>query len=254
MIKHWFLTGDCHGRIAERLGNIQRNTEHLPPEETAVIILGDAGANFWLNGSDRNVKKKASRFGYTIYCLRGNHDARPADLNYSIEWDDNVDGEVYLDPEFSCFRYLIDGGEYTIANKSVLAIGGAYSVDKWYRLKRAEITGDYAGWFPNEQLNAEERAEILEKVKGNSYDVVFTHTCPYSWRPVDLFLPQVDQSTVDNTMEEWLEDVKNSITWGIYCFGHYHADRIERERVHQFYNSYILLQDLFSFWGLDKND
>ena len=94
----------------------------------------------------------------------------------------------------------------------------------------------------NEHLDAKERAEIFEKVRGNSYDVVLTHTCPSSWRPVDLFLPQIDQSTVDNTMEDWLEDVKNSITWGRWCFGHYHADRIERENVKQFYFCYELFE------------
>ena len=39
-----------------------------------------------------------------------------------------------------------------------------------------------------------------------------------------------------------LEDVKNSITWGRWCFGHHHADRIERENVKQFYFCYELFE------------
>ena len=48
MIKYWLITGDTHGRIKERLEAIQQKCSYSPAE-TAVIILGDVGLNFFLN-------------------------------------------------------------------------------------------------------------------------------------------------------------------------------------------------------------
>lgn len=50
--------------------------------------------------------------------------------------------------------------------------------------------------------------EISGWCAGEKYDFVFTHTCPISWEPRDLFLPMINQGTVDRTMENWLDDVK----------------------------------------------
>jgi hypothetical protein len=36
----------------------------------------------------------------------------------------------------------------------------------------------------------------------------------------------VDQSTVDNSMELWLEEMKPCFKDAIYLFGHYHAYRL----------------------------
>ena len=43
MIKNWLVTGDTHGQVLERLSHIG-----YPPDETALIILGDMGLNFYL--------------------------------------------------------------------------------------------------------------------------------------------------------------------------------------------------------------
>ena len=42
MIKRWIITGDTHGQVETRIGNIVRNKNIENCEETAVIILGDA--------------------------------------------------------------------------------------------------------------------------------------------------------------------------------------------------------------------
>ena len=66
MIKHWIITGDTHGRVEERLAEIESNMSSYNPTETAVIILGDAGLNFWLNKSDLKHKRLSADFCYTI--------------------------------------------------------------------------------------------------------------------------------------------------------------------------------------------
>lgn len=247
MIKRWIITGDTHGQVVSRLGNITRNMDNIVPEETAVIILGDAGLNYYLNKTDRKEKDRSSSYGIRVYCVRGNHEARPQNVQgMKLINDADVGGKVYMEEGFPLIRYFVDGGEYTIDGKSVLVIGGAYSVDKYYRIARAN--GGFSGWFEDEQLSAEERAEILERVKNKLYDLVLTHTAPITWEPTDLFLREVDQSTVDKSMEFWLKEVAMSIRWGHWLFGHYHADRIEAPHVEQFFYKYEDLNDIINRW------
>lgn len=54
MIKNYLISGDTHGKVVERLSLI---TPNYKPEETALIILGDAGINFYLNKTDTKNKK-----------------------------------------------------------------------------------------------------------------------------------------------------------------------------------------------------
>jgi 3-oxoacid CoA-transferase subunit A len=256
VIKNFICTGDTHSGMSTRLSNINRNMSEYKPEETAIIILGDAGLNFWLNNTDEKYKKLVCAYGYHIYCVRGNHEERPENLDYQVEWDENVNGNVYVDSSFPLIRYFMDGGEYNINGHSVLAIGGAYSIDKWYRLARAGYSKNEAeiadpkkcGWFKDECLTAEEMEVIGNKVANKHYDFVFSHTCPLSWEPTDLFLNCVDQSTVDKSMELWMDELKNHIDWRVWCFGHFHADRIERPCVEQFYMEYENMETIWNRW------
>ena len=61
-IKQFIVTGDCHGRVSERLDNIKRNMYIENPAEVAVIILGDAGLNFYLNKTDEKQKKNLANY------------------------------------------------------------------------------------------------------------------------------------------------------------------------------------------------
>lgn len=258
MIKNWLITGDTHGLVNSRLKNI--DTENYVPEETVVIILGDMGLNFYLNKTDTKNKKAVNDTGFHIYAVRGNHEERPENLGMERDWDMNVQGPVYFEPEFTNIRYFVDGGEYIINGLSTLVIGGAYSVDKWYRLFRAGYSEEEAnlanpkkcGWFKDEQLTKEEMKTISTKCKGKSYDLILTHTCPISWEPIDLFLGGVDQKAVDKSMELWLDEFKNEINWRVWLFGHYHADRLERPRVEMFFNDIEDLNVIWERWNSNK--
>lgn len=244
MLKHVLITGDMHSRIEERLQYIKDMMPEYSPEETAVIVLGDFGANYYLSKHDWKIKHHAAKFGYTIYALRGNHEQR-ASLVKNMEkiYDNFVHGYVYMEQEFPNIKYFADEvAEYNIMGKAVLCIPGAYSVDKWYRLQN-----DWQ-WFAQEQLSEEEMKYAEELVCGKHYDFVFSHTCPIIWEPTDLFLSMIDQSTVDKTMEVWMAKIEETFLWKHWLFGHYHADRIERPYVEQFYTEIEDLNSIVERW------
>lgn len=259
MIKNWIVTGDTHGGIStiSRVGNIQRNMPECKPEETGIIILGDAGLNYFLNGTDKKHKKLLNSMGYHIYCVRGNHEQRPSLVKDMIPVEDEeVKNIVWMEEAFPNIRYFNDGYSYRIGEKNVLVIGGAYSVDKWYRLARANYAPNEAenadpkkcGWFKHECLTAKEMEDIYDIWQGSHFNLVLSHTCPLSWQPTDLFLSCIDQSTVDNSMEVWMDKLKDAINWDIWLFGHFHADRIEQLHVEQFYMEYENLNNICSRW------
>lgn len=260
MIKNWIVTGDTHGGMSTitRVGNIARNMPEYKPEETGIIILGDAGLNFYLNKTDKKYKKMLNNMGYHIYCVRGNHEQRPELIaGMHLENDFQVGNMTWMEEEFPNIRYFADGGNYIIGGHPTLVIGGAYSVDKYWRLIRAGYSkndGDIAdpkkcGWFKDECLTQEEMVAIYEGNKGKKFDLVLTHTCPFEWEPTDLFLGCIDQTTVNTDMEIWMDFFKDYIAWNVWLFGHFHADRIERPHVQQFYMDYENLDAIWNRWN-----
>ena len=100
-------------------------------------------------------------------------------------------------------------------------MGGAYSVDKFYRLKMGYP------WFADEQPSDEIKAyaeEQLEKA-GWVVDTVFSHTTPMKYVPRDMFLQTIDQSLVDDSTEEWLDTIEDRLTYRRWYAGHFHCER-----------------------------
>jgi len=241
MIKNWAVTGDTHADFT-RFKNYDK--EFQKSDENAVIILGDAGLNWTLDEHDAQLKNfLTKRYGFYIYCLRGNHEARPTAVKgMELIYDENVHGEVYIQPKWPRIRYFKDYGMYIINGYSVAVIGGAYSVDKWYRLDRGAI------WFEDEQLSLNERTECYNMLSDHWFDFVFSHTCPIQWEPRDLFLPSIDQQKVDKTMEVFLSALEQRIMYKVWLFGHYHDDRLVRPHVEMFYTDTENVDDIWNRW------
>lgn len=258
MPKNFFITGDCH-RDFSRFFNLKVK------ENMAIICLGDFCLNYYNDNSDYRLKKKLSQLDFPLYIVRGNHEMRPTHLNIITIYDEDVQGEVYIEEEFPNIKYLIDGNSYQISYidedthewcyLSTLVIGGAYSVDKAYRLARRNVLDDSnydlcakAGWFTDEQLTAAEMLTIKENVKDKKYDLILSHTCPISCEPEDLFLSGIDQSSVDKNMENFLEEIKDLVSPKYWFWGHYHADRIEDLQMEMFYYNIESLASIVYRW------
>ena len=206
-----YITGDTH-RDFSRLNNIPYKNGDM------LIVLGDAGINFLLNDDDRKVKEVLNSLGIKLFCIRGNHEERPENISSYMEVE-MFDGKVFMESEYPNLIFAKDGETYNINGIKVLVIGGAYSVDKEWRIRN-----NY-GWFKDEQLSQEEMEQILNKVKGEKYDVVMTHTCPYKYEPREMFLSGIDESRVDKSMEHFLDKVEESIEYDKWYCGHYHTEK-----------------------------
>lgn len=206
-----YITGDIH-RDFYRLQAIEKNRENM------LIILGDTGINYYLNEKDNKLKKYLNDMNIKLFCIQGNHEERPENISTYKEID-KFEGKVFVEEEYPNLIFAKNGEIYNIDGKKILVIGGAYSVDKKYRLLHGYE------WFKDEQLTKKEMDTILYKVKGKHFDIVLTHTCPYKYEPREVFMQGLDQTKVDKAMEMFLDKIEENVDYDKWYCGHYHTEK-----------------------------
>lgn len=211
-----YITGDTH-RNFRNVFRFCKETNTTTND--LLIILGDTGINYYLDDRDIDVKEDLAETPITLLCIHGNHEERPENIPTYQQLDFCGDA-AYCEPEYPNIIFAKDGSVYNLNGTKCLALGGAYSVDKFYRLERGWQ------WFASEQITDTRKAEIEQILNKNNWtvDYVLSHTCPYYTRPVHLFLHSIDQSTVDSSMEVWLQKVADRLDFKRWYFGHYHDD------------------------------
>jgi len=163
-------------------------TNKLLKDIDEVWIAGDFGYGFPSTFNTIVVPRIPVKF------IRGNHD------NPIVREDFNWKG----------FEYIKDG---TIKD-GVLFIGGAWSVDKEYRIPGVS-------WWDQEELNQPEMDEIEHSIEGK-IDTVITHEAPYVMYPYlhpSLLFP--------NRTSEFLDHLRRKVLVGemkpnLWIFGHHH--------------------------------
>ena len=212
-----FIRGDCHGSFAFLRDFCKENNTTV---EDTLIILGDAGINYFLDKRDRKLKEYIAHFPITLFCVHGNHEERPQNIStYKAAYQEKYSCYCWYEEEFPNILFPFNGTA-AFNGKEFLIIGGAYSVDKSYRLERG------LSWFESEQLTSPEKEAILLMIKEkNSFDYILTHTAPLNYEPTYLFLDFIDQSKVDKSMETFLQVICENVEFKHWCFGHYHDDK-----------------------------
>ena len=211
-----YVTGDTHGdfsRIAYFCARM-----HTKPDDV-MIILGDAGINFYGGWRDRHKKEFISKLPITLFCIHGNHERRPATIpSYrEIVWHS---GTVYVEEQFSNILFAKDGEVYDLNGLRAIAIGGAYSIDWMLRTPGQS-------WWPDEQPSTEIKARVEAKLVALNWkvDVVLSHTVPLEYEPVEVFLSGIDQRKVDKSTEQWLTQIEARLDYSKWYAGHYHTEK-----------------------------
>lgn len=174
--------------------------------EDIIVLLRDVGANYYNGRKDYLMKQWLNNSGTRFLCIHGNHEMRPVNISVYIEteW---CGGKGWLQPEYPNLVFAKDGEIYTMNGLQYLIIGGAYSVDKYYRLSRGW------SWWPDEQPSPEIKAYT------------------------EMFLGGIDQRTVDDSTERWLDTIEESIQYKAWFCGHWHTDK-RIDKMHFLFRSF----------------
>lgn len=252
-----FLLADLHGSY-KPIRDLNVRLINKLDETDTIIILGDAGLNFFLNERDDKLKQQLGKYKCNYFIIRGNHEERPSNFfiigkNKNWHIGEQWKNFIFYEEKYPYIKYAMDFPTvYYINNYKTLVIPGAYSVDKEYRLKMGW------SWFKDEQLTEAEMEHGREIAKHHnfSFDLVLSHTCPIIYEPTDLFLSFIDQSKVDKTMERYLGELEYNLDYRLWLFGHFHDTRVypqheNKQIVMLFNNKAIELNEWMS--SLPKN-
>lgn len=219
------VLGDTHGN-ADWLRYYVFPTA-MALEVDAIVQVGDYG--FWEHEPagvrfNDEVDDMAETSGIPLYWLRGNHDKS------SLAWE--TYGDFQTDDGFVVVRknvfFIPDGLLWAWQGRTFRAFGGAYSVDKSWRLNREKriyemsVTEEEykaskenrqpkfvkptAGtlWFPEEEMTDEDMQRFLDE-DSSQLDFVFSHDKPRQtnpgWNRKDLPLCLPNQQRLQRALE-----------------------------------------------------
>ncbi|MDO4863133.1 MAG: metallophosphoesterase [Ruminococcus sp.] len=210
-----YITGDIHGDLKPIYELFERFS---PSKNDIVVILGDVGVNYTGTLQDITIKREMNKLGATFFCIHGNHENRPQNIASYREMVWNG-GRVLFEEDYPNILFPIDGDIFELEGKKCIVIGGAYSVDKFYR-----ISHGYKWWY-DEQPSPAIKEYVGSQTDANDIGIVFSHTCPAKYIPTECFMSCVDRSTVDNSTEEWLDTIEEKLGYTAWYVGHWHVDK-----------------------------
>lgn len=219
-----YITGDRHGDFDDIWDFCMENETTT---DDILIILGDAGINYSLDRRDELLKESLKELPISLFCIHGNHEERPEYIRgyEEMEWHE---GTVFYEPAYPNLIFAKDGEVYEFNGRKAIVIGGAYSVDKYARIRYN------SPWYCSEQPSERTKMYVESQLERRNWniDLVMSHTAPLKYEPVEFFLPFINQSEVDKSTEEWLDDIEERLDYEQWYFGHYHCEKeIDKIRI-----------------------
>ena len=232
-----YLTGDKHGSLPDYYRVIDTLKMHEVKNDNLIVILGDAGINYDNGEHDRELKENLNKSKCKFFIIQGNHEQRPEGMPDKYHLIDYMGAKGYVEDKYPNIIFGKDGEIYDFNGLSVLVVGGAYSVDKHYRIAQG------LKWFADEQMNDEQKQLALDNLNKRNWkvDVVLSHTCPKNHIPSDMFLQGLDQDSVDRSMEEFLQEIEDKLDYTHWYCGHWHTDRVI-DKIRFMFNGIVLLE------------
>ena len=197
--------GDIHGNF----NIINQYVKMYDIKDTHIIQVGDFGVGF----SRFEKEKRMLEMYHTqlvnnnvhVWAIRGNHDYKP-----------------YFDNDPFGFTNIHLVADYTVLNladKKILCIGGAVSVDREFRYTKKQKQGIYENnigiesWWPDEVFVLD-----IDKLKElTDINIMVTHTCPDYCPPdntfgLGYFVEGIIKETGDNQLRTDLNFERNQVT------------------------------------------
>ena len=168
------VCGDIHGEFRTLMFEIKR----LGIENSIIVIAGDCGIGFekethYLQLYNK-LRKTLTATNNILLLVRGNHD------------DPDYFSDCKID--FERMKTIPDYSIINTANKTVLCIGGATSIDRKHRLEAMWLNGlkgrdTQPLYWENETVIFDDNA--FDELRELNIDTVITHTCPSFCDPIE---------------------------------------------------------------------
>ena len=240
--------GDIHGNF----GVIHQYINLYKLKNVNIIQVGDFGVGFARFEKDKRYlemhHEKLVKNNVFVYAIRGNHDYKP-----------------YFDEDpfnFTNIKLVKDYTVLNLAEKNILFVGGATSVDRAMRNRKNKDTkpNGKADWWGDEVFVLDK-----EKLEGfRNIDIVVTHTTPLYCNPILAYglgshIENIIKETGDTDLrtdllverhqvKEMFDILKKNNNIKSHYYGHFHKNaEIEIDGTMHF------LLGIGELWE-DKND
>lgn len=242
-----FATGDTHGDFSRFDSSIFMEQAEMTRNDYA-LICGDFGGVWSDSPKEREKLDWLENRPFTTLFVDGNHE------NYDLleampvkEWHG---GKVhFVRPHII---HLMRGQVFDIGGSKFFTMGGASSHDipdgildpddpdfieqlMMYNNMRAMFRIKGRSWWTHELPTAAEYEEArrnLDRV-GNKVDYIVTHCCPTSIQSL------IDTKFEDDTLTDFLDEIKEKISFRYWLFGHYHDNRSLKKRYALLYEQIV---------------
>lgn len=219
-----YITGDTHGDPVRFIENNMGDNEWT--SDDYLIVCGDFGFIFRNNDSEREFLDYLETKPYTICFCDGNHENFPAIFSYpKVEWNGGFVHKIRKN-----IFHLMRGQIFNIDNKKIFVMGGAYSIDRDWRIEGFS-------WWSDEQPNEEEYATGLRNLEKCNYEVdyIITHTAPQAIverliakQPWNI-RADFEMNYRDYKLMGFLGEVLFKTKFKHWFFGHWHFDTLVDE-------------------------
>lgn len=206
-----YITGDTHGEQA-RFDLFREYGEQNCTSEDYLIVCGDFGYIFANDARENAFLDELEKKPYTICFVDGNHENFPAICSYPKElWNGGRVHRIRRN-----ILHLMRGQLFEIGGRSLFTMGGAYSIDRYMRIKGRSY------WQEELPDNSEYReASVNLKECGYKVDYIVTHTAPREIiRRMGCYPDRHDME-----LTGFLEWVMHKVEFKGWFFGHWHTDK-----------------------------
>ncbi|MBE6995349.1 MAG: hypothetical protein E7429_01250 [Ruminococcaceae bacterium] len=215
-----YILGDRHGE-SDGFSDSKLPGQSAWTADDIVIVTGDFGYVMLGEQNDLTEKNKLDALAqkpYTILFCDGNHEG----FDYLAEYPEEIRYGAPVRRIRPNVFWLQRGYIYTILGKTFFVMGGAYSIDKAFRLQYQSIYGRKI-WFEQELPSPEEYHRAIASLESQNHrvDYIVTHTAPRT------IIPRVTRKCPDDHDREltgFLDWVYHDVSFSKWFFGHFHDD------------------------------